>query len=89
MIGFVIELAITLQAFRRLRGLSQRQLAQASGLTPTYVRKIEDGSLPMVPSVDALLSLARTLGTDAKVLLTAAGRAPSPFDVAWPYLDLL
>jgi transcriptional regulator with XRE-family HTH domain len=87
MISFVSELAITLQTFRRLRDLSQRQLAQTAGLTATYVRKIEDDSLPTLPSVDALLSLAHTLGTDAKTLLAAAGRTPSPFDISWPYLD--
>ena len=78
------QLGEQLVSLRAVRGMSQRELAQASGLTPTYVRKIEDGTLHNIPSTDAIVSLAHALDADRDELLAAAGRVPSPFDTAIP-----
>lgn len=65
---------------RTSREMSQRSLARASGLTPSYVSKIESDSLQSVPSTEAVISLARALDEDPVELLAAAGRVPSPFE---------
>jgi transcriptional regulator with XRE-family HTH domain len=64
--------------------MTQRALAQASGITLSYVVKIEDGSLHGMPSGDVLRSIARTLGSDEMELFDAAGRKPSPFEKGAP-----
>jgi transcriptional regulator with XRE-family HTH domain len=75
------ELGETLVRLRTSRQMSQRSLARASGLTPSYVSKIESDSLQSVPSADAVTSLAHALDEDPVQLLSAAGRVPSPFEV--------
>ncbi len=65
---------------RRAAGLTQRQLAERSGLSVAAVRDLEQGrsSRPRQGSLDAL---ARTLGLDARqsaALAAAGNRAPSP-----------
>jgi transcriptional regulator with XRE-family HTH domain len=75
------DLGETLVRLRTSQQMSQRSLARASGLTPSYVSKIESDSLQSVPSTDAVTSLARALGEDPVELLAAAGRVPSPFEV--------
>lgn len=75
------EFGTKLRSMRTANAMSQRALAQASGLTPSYVCKIESGSLQTPPSADAVTSLAKALGTDEVELLNAAGRVPSPFEV--------
>jgi transcriptional regulator with XRE-family HTH domain len=75
------ELGPKLKGLRTTSGLSQRALARASGLTPSYVSKIESNSLSTVPSSDAIAALAHALKADELELLSAAGRVPSPFDV--------
>jgi transcriptional regulator with XRE-family HTH domain len=75
------ELGETLVRLRTSRQMSQRGLARASGLTPSYVSKIESDSLQSVPSMEAVTSLARALDEDPLQLLSAAGRVPSPFEV--------
>jgi transcriptional regulator with XRE-family HTH domain len=75
------EFGAKLRSMRAANEMSQRALAQASGLTPSYVCKIESGSLQTPPSADAVTSLAKALGADEVELLHAAGRVPSPFEV--------
>jgi transcriptional regulator with XRE-family HTH domain len=75
------DLATMLKELRDELKLSQRELAQSSGLTASYISKIENENLSNPPSSDALTSLARALNVDELNLLTAAGRVPSPFDV--------
>jgi len=64
--------------------MTQRSLALAAGLTPSYVRKMEDGTLHSVPLASAIVSLAHALHADQDELLAAAGRVPSPFDPCRP-----
>lgn len=75
------NLGAKLHQLRTQRELTQRDLARASGLTPSYVSKIESDSLRSAPSTDAVISLARALDADEVELLVAAGRVPSPFEV--------
>jgi transcriptional regulator with XRE-family HTH domain len=73
------ELRTRVRTLRIAQQMSKRELARAAGLTPTYVLKIEDGSLPTPPSADAIVSLARALEADEVELLAAAGLTPNPF----------
>jgi transcriptional regulator with XRE-family HTH domain len=75
------ELGAKVKQLRRSQDMSQRALARASGLTPSYVSKIESDSLPTPPSSDAVVSLAKALDADEIQLLSAAGRVPSPFEI--------
>lgn len=75
------DLGNKLKALRDQQNLSQRDLARSSGLTASYISKIESDSLPNPPSSDALTSLAHSLSVEEVELLSAAGRVPSPFDV--------
>jgi transcriptional regulator with XRE-family HTH domain len=76
-------LGAKLSVLRGARQMSQRDLARASGLTPTYVAKIEDDSLRGVPSSGAIVSLAHALDADEVEFFAAAGREPSPFEMAY------
>lgn len=53
---------------REARSLSQEKLAQASGLTTTFVSTIERGR--KTPSLTSVLKLARGLKVDAADLLS-------------------
>ena len=64
-----------LRSNRKVRGISQQQLADAAGISHTYVSKIEGGLL--VPSEEALKAFAECLGIDPDEMLSRAGRAPS------------
>jgi transcriptional regulator with XRE-family HTH domain len=75
------DLAEKVLQLRNERQMTQRTLADASGLTPSYVSKIENNSLQSVPSTAAVISLARALDADETELLSAAGRVPSPFEM--------
>jgi transcriptional regulator with XRE-family HTH domain len=72
-------LGVQILSLREARQMTQRALARASGLTPSYVSKIESGSLQSGPSASAIVSLAHALEIDELHLLEAAGRLPSPF----------
>jgi putative molybdopterin biosynthesis protein len=63
-----------LNALRRARGLSQRALANAAGVTRQAVGAIESGR--MQPGVRIALALARALGTTVEELFEEAHDAP-------------
>ena len=58
---------------RRKRGLTQRQLADASGLTQSAISQLESG--PRVPNVMSLDRVAEGLGMSLAELLQAANDA--------------
>ncbi|HTV92242.1 MAG TPA: substrate-binding domain-containing protein [Verrucomicrobiae bacterium] len=80
--------ACNLEALRTARGLSQRALAEAAGITRQAVSAIENGRVQ--PSVGIALGLARALGTSVEELFaTALPPPPRRFDaVAREYLAL-
>ena len=69
-------LALNLRRHRRLRGLSQEELAHRAGIDRTYVSALERGVY--AASVDVLDRLAQVLGTEAADLLRGVGSAPEP-----------
>ncbi|MBV8353786.1 MAG: helix-turn-helix domain-containing protein, partial [Candidatus Eremiobacteraeota bacterium] len=70
---------------RRARGLSQRALAQAAGITRQAVGAIENGA--MQPGVGTALALARTLGLSVEDLFGEAQEAPAAERVALGTID--
>jgi transcriptional regulator with XRE-family HTH domain len=67
----------TVRRLRKALGLTQDQLAVASGVDESYVSKIETGRLPYTPSEETLRLMARKLQTDPLQLLSLAKKAPS------------
>src|SRR4051812_38374785 len=63
---------------RKAAGMSGREVAEAVGISPTYLRAIEQGSNPKTgrpskPTAQTLLAIARILGLDPRDLLLRAG----------------
>ncbi len=65
--------ATRVEGLRKERGLSQRELSRAAGITRQAVGSIESGRSQ--PSVGIALALARTLGTTVEELFAARGEA--------------
>jgi transcriptional regulator with XRE-family HTH domain len=74
------DLGTEVLRLREQRNMTQRELARLSGLTASYVSKIESGRLQSGPSAAAVASLAHGLGVEEFPLLQAAGRLPSSLE---------
>ncbi len=74
----LVELSFgkALRELRRTAGLSQRQLADRSGLDFSYISKLENDRLPP-PAADTVVTLAAILGRPAEELLGLTGKLPS------------
>jgi len=66
-----------IKELRRLRGFTQRQLAERMGVDFTYLSKIENDRLEHTPSFRTLQGLSRALEVDELELLALANRLPS------------
>jgi transcriptional regulator with XRE-family HTH domain len=75
--AFVESLGARVAALRRLNGLSLEQLARLSGLTKSYLSKVERGL--SAPSIASMLKLARALGVGSGQLL---GQSVEEEDIA-------
>lgn len=62
------NLGIRIRLLRRARGLSQEKLAEAIGLHPTHLRRIEHGRTNS--SLRLLWAIARALGTTLPDIFT-------------------
>ena len=67
------------KVWREKRGLSQRALAEQSGVSPSYLAEIETGKNP--GSADALRKLSRVLENPMENLVSWPSRRPSPHSV--------
>lgn len=67
-------LGTTLKALRQRAGLTHRELAQAIGVTRTFITQVENNSL--IPSSARLQQLATVLNGDFDQLTLLAGRIP-------------
>lgn len=69
-------MTLQIRPLRRQLGLSLQALAEASGLTRSYLSKVERGLC--VPSIAAALNIAAALGVDvARLFGGGAARAPA------------
>ncbi len=66
----------TLREYRRAVGISQRELAERTGLDFSYISKIENGRVPP-PAADTIVLIAKVLGIPAEELLALTGKIPS------------
>ena len=64
---------------RKELGLSQRALAEGSGIDFTYLSKIENGRMEP-PSEDVIRRIAVTLDAEADELILLAGKFPSDLE---------
>ena len=76
----------TLRVARVAKGLSARKLAEASGLTHSFISKLESATYDSV-SPESLMALAQALGLAPEDLFTMAGfRLPDALPSFGPYL---
>ncbi|MGH2460936.1 MAG: helix-turn-helix domain-containing protein [Chloroflexota bacterium] len=66
----------TIRELRKACGISQRDLAERSGIDFTYLSKIENERMPP-PAEPTIQVMAETLGADADELIRLAGKVPS------------
>src|SRR5436190_9035558 len=71
------KLGETVRRLRKALGLTQDQLAEASGVDESYISKIETGRLPYTPSEETIRLMAKTLEVDSLELLTLAEKVPN------------
>lgn len=63
-----------IKALRKKRRMTQRELADQLGVNFTYISKIENDKLEVLPSEDLIRRMAGVLATDAEELLDLAGK---------------
>src|SRR5436309_15183957 len=74
-------LANRLKELRRALAWTQQDLSRASGLTRSYISRLEMGDIAL-PSSEKLRALAQALGTAPDDLLQAAGYIDSPSEAS-------
>lgn len=62
-------IGLNIAYYRKLKGLSQLQLAEKVGLSRTHISNIEAPNMSTSISLDTLLDLANVLGIPAQKLL--------------------
>jgi transcriptional regulator with XRE-family HTH domain len=72
-----LSLATRLKELRRARGWTQQDLSRSSGLTRSYISRLEMGDIAL-PSSEKLRALSQALGTAPDDLLQAAGYIDNP-----------
>ena len=66
-----ITLGITIAAVRKLRGMSQIQLAEKANVSRSHLAAIESTNTPVAFSLEILYNIADALGVEAADLLSA------------------
>lgn len=74
-----MEFGERIRQIRKGLGISQRTLAEASGIDFTYLSKIENGRMEP-PSEDVIRRIALALDADADALIVLAGKFPSDLE---------
>ena len=67
------ELGLTISYYRRLKGLTQTQLADLVGLSRTHISNIEAPKVRTSLSLDSLFDIADALGVQVKELFNFRG----------------
>jgi transcriptional regulator with XRE-family HTH domain len=74
--GIIVDFGKKLRTLRTSKGLTLRQLAEAVGISFTYLSKIENGKVQYTPAPDTIRALAKALDVDALELLRLADKVP-------------
>ncbi len=74
-----MQFSVRIRELRKAKNLSLRALAEAVGVSFTYISKIENDKLDFgdYPSEDLIRKLATALGTDEDELLLLAKKVPT------------
>lgn len=56
-----LQLGLKISYYRKLRGLTQEQLAEQLGLTPAFIGHVEAPNIQKAISMDTLFDIAETL----------------------------
>ena len=67
-----IQLGITIAVVRKMRGLSQEQLAEKAGISRSHLSAIEAPGIIRAFSVDILFNIADALGIPASDLISTS-----------------
>ena len=67
-----IQLGITIAALRKMRGMSQEQLAEKAGMSRSHLSSIEAPNIVRPFSLEILYNIADALDVDASDLLSAS-----------------
>ena len=59
--GKYLQLGLKIAYYRKLRGLTQEQLAELLDLTPAYIGHVEAPNIKKAISMDTLFDIARVL----------------------------
>lgn len=62
------QLGLTIAYYRRLKGLTQLQLAEAVGLSRTHISNLEAPNMPTSISLEKIFDIADALGIPVKDL---------------------
>lgn len=68
----LIELSLTITVLRKMRGMSQEQLAAAAKISRSHLSAIEAPNIVRAFSVEALYNIADALGVRAGDLLNSS-----------------
>ncbi len=68
----VIQLGIAIGMLRRMRGMSQEQLAEKAGISRAHLSTIEAPNMVTGMSLDTFFNIADALDIDAADLINAA-----------------
>ena len=68
----IIQLGITIATIRKIRGMSQEELAVKAGISRTHLSKIEGKGPATGFTIDAFYNIADALEVDPAELLRAA-----------------
>ena len=63
------QIGLKIAFYRKLRGLTQEELAELAGLTPAYIGHLEAPNIIKALSLDALFDIAEALQVPAHKLL--------------------
>lgn len=64
------QIGLKIAYFRKLRGLTQEELAEATGLTPAFIGHLEAPNILKALSLDALFDIAAVLDVPPYKFLT-------------------
>ena len=67
------ELGLTIAYYRKLKGMTQSQLAEALGFSRTHISNIEAPNIKTSLSLDSLLDIAEALGIPVRDLFDFKG----------------
>lgn len=64
------QIGLKISYYRKLRGLTQEELAEQVGLTPAFIGHLEAPNISKALSMDALFDIASVLGVPPYKFLT-------------------